>query len=277
MKILSFELICSFDSIFIIGNSTNYLFYLKNLINIFLVTKGINYYNNSYFVRTFLNNFDIQGYKFFISPYQFLFSVINSDFKKVYKIKLKNLIKSSYNISIIKLIKLLNIEINFWKQFHNLQGSEKIVSYELDIYLYKLLWKFIKRYHPRRTNSWLYYKYWRCFSGIWRFSFYDSISGNVYFLNFHYSFKKEILYLPLLMNIFEAKNYRKLFCVLFNKSLPNFKGLNRLLFIKQNGLCNICFKRLNIFNFKLIKSYNNIIVTNKYLHYFCLIHLYCKY
>jgi RNA-directed DNA polymerase len=275
---LSFEIICSFDSIFIIGNSINHLFYLKNLVNIFLVTKGIDCHNNSYFMRSFLNNFDIQGYKFFISPYRFLFSVVNSDLQKIYKIKLKNLIKSSYNISIVKLIKLLNIEINFWKQFYNFQDSARTVSYELDIYLYKLLWKFIKRYHPRRTNSWLYDKYWRCFSGIWRFSFYDSISGNVCFLNFHYSLKRENSYLPLLMNIFEAKNYRKLFCVLFHKSLPNFKGLNRLLFIKQKGLCNICFKQLNVFNFKLIKSSNNnIIVTNKYLHCFCLIHSYCKY
>jgi len=273
---LSFEFICSFDGIFIIGNSANHLFSLENLIKIFMLKQGINY-NNYHFVRTILNNLNINGYKFFISPYQFLFSIIDSDFKKIYKTKLKNLIKSSYNLSIVDLIKLLNIEINLWRQFSNFQTSEKLVSYELDIYLYKLLWKFIKRYHPRRTNSWLYDKYWKCFSGIWRFSFYDSISSNVYFLNFHYSLKKEFSYLPLLMSMFESGNYRKLFCVLFHKSLPNFKGLNRLLFIKQNGLCNICFKQLNIFNFKLVKSYNTFVVTKKYSHYFFLTHSYCKY
>jgi RNA-directed DNA polymerase len=225
-------------------------------------------------VQTFSNYVEIEHCKFFISPYQFLFSVISNNLQKRYKMKLKNLIKSAYNLNIIKLIELLNGEINLWKQVYNINSN--ITAYELDIYVYKLLWKFVKRYHPRRTNTWLYNKYWTCLSGVWRFSFYDTMSGNVFFLNFHSNLKMESSYLPLLTNIFERENSRKLFSLLFAKFMPNFKGINRLLFIRQKGLCNTCFKPLSLFNFKFSKFYYNSLYKVKYLHSLCLIHTYCS-
>lgn len=269
-------MVCTLNDIFVISNAPNYLFSIKKIIKNFLQAKGISS-NHSFYISTGFNSIEIVGYKFFNSSYSSLLFIISMNLIKHYKLKLKTLVKTLYNVNVVKLIQIINFEINLWNQFYNFYDIKQNISYELDIYVYKLLWRFIKRYHPRRTNSWLYNKYWKCFSGIWRFYFYDTQSNSIYFLNSHSTLKKEMLDLPLLINAFETKNNQKLFCTLFSKSLPNFKGINKILFIRQIGLCNICFKPMNIFNFKLVNFKNYTFIGKRYLCYFHLIHSYCSY
>ena len=61
---------------------------------------------------------------------------------------------------------------------------------ELDVYLYRLLWKWAKRRHPRRNNTWIYSKYWKVFGGIWSFYVVNNLNGELTFLNSHVYLKK---------------------------------------------------------------------------------------
>lgn len=110
------------------------------------------------------NHFDIGGSIFFVSPYVAFLNVLSGHVSRNYKRKLKAIVKESFNLSIFVLIKILNKEIENFKFVHSFLASYVTLSQELDCYTYKLLWRFVKRCHPRRSNTWIYGKFWKSFS-----------------------------------------------------------------------------------------------------------------
>lgn len=190
-------------------------------------------------------------------------------FLLIYKNNLKQIIKSSFNLSIFSLISLLNREIVSWVSYYSYFFNSIALNKSLDLYLYKLLWQFVKRCHPRRSNTWIYNKYWKRFSSVWRFSVLDTVLGRFYCLKLHTS---NFLYypcLPLSLEIFNVMNFKKFFSLLFKRSYNSFNGIHRLAFIKQKGLCFCCFKPIQDLNCKIVRIRGFVTLNFAILHTYC--------
>nr|AYB71446.1 roaA [Trachelomonas grandis] len=240
------------------------------------------------YIRGFLNeNQDLQI--FIKSIYQvvyfqgwslsrsFTFDTINQIsilLVKDHKRRMKCVVKRNYSKHPFKLLKEMNQLIYIWVFKNSLVDYYYDVWGKLDIYLYKLLWKWAKRRYPRRPNSWIYNKHWKFFSGIWRFFVKDSLSGEIQILRSHYLLKRKIYRLPNFINIFDISNKIKVENLSFNRFIDTFKGVMHLLWKRQKGRCFVCQGILivrNFSNFKIIRIKNSL----RHLLSYGIIHNYC--
>lgn len=137
----------------------DFLFFLNTSVTFFLKNRGLELRNLYFFNSSSLGAFPLIDSKFFISPYSKLKSVLFSQVVCNYKVILKSIIKNSYNLPIFKVVKKINKEIINWN--NKRYCSVDCLNLELDLYLYKLLWKFVRRSHSRRGKIWVYNKYWK--------------------------------------------------------------------------------------------------------------------
>ena len=128
----------------------------------FLPTFNLKPVKSVYFGLSFGNRF------FLKTSTNVVFSLVNNSELKQYKCRLKTLVKSSYDFNCLQLIKSLNSCIVSWSKEFGSTSFYTSLSVSLDFYLYKLLWTWCKRFHPRRTNSWIFERYWTYISGRFR-------------------------------------------------------------------------------------------------------------
>jgi RNA-directed DNA polymerase len=192
-----------------------------------------------------------------------------------YKIKLKLIIKNSFSLAVFQLISLVNNSIFFWMNSFTILDCFSDICGALDVYLYKLLWKWAKRRHPRRPNTWIFNKYWKYFSGQWKFFCLKSTTGNVYILKSH--FIKNILFLRLpysinVLNLFNLKKVNKFF---FRSFGSFFLEVFKFLWCKQKGICFLCHRNLVIIDVNSVSLYylskNKVLLSN-----LALVHSYCR-
>nr|YP_010700227.1 putative group II intron reverse transcriptase/maturase RoaA [Euglena deses]WCH63371.1 putative group II intron reverse transcriptase/maturase RoaA [Euglena deses] len=195
----------------------------------------------------------------------------SKNYVRSYRRKLKNILKNYKNKSIYQLICIINSKIVEWKIYFKVSKFYKILSSSLDIYLNKILWTFVKRCHPRRTNTWIYNKYWKNFNGTWKFFSIDLTSGKILILmSHHLKGKFKIDYrIHNLLTIFNIYNQKKCFKINFKKSQYNFIGIYSILYNKQKGLCAHCKYLLNDKELKLVNisklSYNKYFFSTLFL------------
>nr|YP_009503371.1 roaA [Euglena clara]AXA45463.1 roaA [Euglena clara] len=147
-----------------------------------------------------------------------------------------------------------------------------------DFYLYKSLWKFVKKFHPRRSNKWIYLKYWKNFGGLWKFlSIYN---GKVYILKAHSCFVGQIktYRFPASLSIFNSKHYRKRLFLLLKKTCVDFKSTFGVLYNRQKGVCYVCHCPIAFNSFRVVR---NLLNPSRNSYFFLsdlyLIHIYCNY
>lgn len=208
--------------------------------------------------------------------YSSIFFYVNRNFIRKYKIKLKTIVKNSNNLDLIIMLKKINFEISIWIKFYSFSYQMLDISTELDLYIYKVLWRFVKRCHPRRTSSWVYYKYWKNFSGIWKFTVYDFLKGKFYFLSSHKKLKKNFFYLPLSLNVFDSYNSKKLNSSVYKKYQSSFISFYLFIYNRQKGLCFCCKKTLNFKTFKLVNISNFMNKKVNFISNLYLFHSYCN-
>ena len=78
------------------------------------------------------------------------------------KNKLKVIIVTNRTAKTVNLIGLLNPVIRGWANFHR-HIVAKAVFNELDRYIFRLLWKWACRRHPKKNKHWIKNKYFKCF------------------------------------------------------------------------------------------------------------------
>lgn len=249
---------------------------LSNLILNFFNLRGVCVKATSFDPIFAFKSFKIHEWNFLLSSNNNLLISIHSDTIRNYKRLLKSIIKNFIKGNIISLLKEVNKNIDLWSANHYFFESWNNVSHELDLYTYKLLWKSFKKIHPRRSNSWIYSKYWKNFSGLWVFSLYNPLTKNVYFLRSHslHKYYNTFSTLPLFLNIFDIFNDLKLNSIIFYRNLNSFSGIFKVLYKKQSGRCACCFKFLTFDNCKLI-SLASLRGTTRSISQFYLYHIFC--
>lgn len=259
--------------------------------NLTIIIKGMNNYEyiepflSSFFktrnliFRSKLSHIDFgfrfRDWYFYRSSFGSYFSVVSKETIKFYKSELKSMVKSFGSASTSFLIKILNSKIIRWKNIYSSSDFFFDITNEIDVYLNKLLWKWAHRRHPRRSNTWIYNKYWSFINNRWYFSCFETSSGKFSILDSHFCNKTVIYRMPYFLNVFDLYNKSKLDLVWFKKLRVELKGIYRFLLVKQSGVCGFCnkpFYKLGFDYFKITvirKGCNNI--SNFVLvHNFCL-------
>lgn len=237
--------------------------------------KGFSY---SYNLKS--KSFNLNTWSFLINQNNIILGSIHRNCIRYYKRILKYIIKNSKNTSNFSCLIKVNQEIIKWSTLFYHADNWMIVSRELDLYLYKLLWRLVKKQHPRRPNYWIYSKFWKNILGVWTFFIYDPLTGKICYLKFHNSCMKNLknYSAPMALNVYDIKDKEKLFLALFCKHRIRFIGFYKFLYNKQKGLCFLCNKPIFFNNFKLINICSNLkfykSIENSF-HYLVLSHDTC--
>lgn len=203
------------------------------------------------------------------------FGVINSNKIQKYKRELKLIVKSSFKVEF--LLSLLNKKITEFRINYSFCDFYNSYALFFDLYLNKLLWKWARRRHPRRTHSWIYSKYWTLFSGYSKFFCLQFKVGKFLILKSHkISVDKIFPRFPLTFEVFDLYNVRKFKFLFFTKFKSRFIGFYRILFETQKGFCGFCRQPLfSVLDSRII-FIRRIIVANKLVSSFFLVHKYCN-
>nr|AKL78997.1 RoaA [Euglena viridis] len=271
------KIIRVFHNIFIFSNFPDKFQFYKLLLVKFFNLRSIKFSKELFITHSFYEGFEFLGWKLQKSPFHFLLTQVSKNNIKSYKLELKTLIKKSSNINLFKTLIIINLKIDKWLNSYYLSDFCNDISNDLDLYVYKLFWRFVKRCHPRRSNTWIYYKYWKNLSGSWKFVAYDSLNNRICVLKSHKISMGFSFAFPLMLNIFDKCNDRKIYITLYEKNKRNFSDFYFLIYKKQKGLCFCCHRSLDFSRLKLVnlssfttkKKLN--VVSNLYLF-----HLYCK-
>lgn len=252
--------------------------FLKNLLKSFFNSRGI-----ICNIETIpLSNFVSRGLNFlfldFLRSDFYITSKLYNQELKFYKLKLKLLLKISFNKQIILILNIVNIEIMKWLEYtFSLPNKEKLY-YKLDLYVYRLFWRHLKKRHPKKSNTWIYLRYWGNFSGLWKFFIFDYKFNKLVFLKSHFSLVNNFIVnnykVYNSLNIFNMYNVIKLKQIIFKKFqfkyLPNYI----VLYEKQKGLCFSCTKALGSKNFRILYLKKN---RDKLFQNLVIVHLYCSF
>lgn len=251
-------------------------FILRELYS-FLYGRGINInltgsIFNSHF---FFDRFTILGWQFLLLEKNFYSGIVSRTNIREHKIRLKLVVKNYGNCDTFTLLSFINRIIFEWSNSYSCSDFCWDVWGELDVYLDKLLWRWARRRHPRRPNTWIYLKYWRPFFGTWKFFSVNPINGAVILLRSHSSADYFIYRLPLSLNIYDLFNKKKIDIFFYKKSFNLFHGVFQLLWVRQKGLCFCCKRVFSTINFNNVKVCN-IRTSKNYLYNLVLLHSYCS-
>lgn len=219
--------------------------------------------------------FPILDFNFIKLEDSIIYCVFSQNFIKNYKLKLKLLVKTySFDLNNVSFLNKLNKLIFCWSTNYNYMDSVFDVWTSLDVYVYKLLWVCVKRRHPRRPKTWIFLKYWKLFSGIYRFYIFNYLVGSFSILRSHFYLDVYVSRLPLSLNFYNFPNQNKFNFFNFNKFKCSFTGMFKFLWLKQLGICLICNRTFDSLDFNSIKITIFNRKRNNFSNYF-LVHSYC--
>lgn len=257
--------------------STNFYFFIcfRFFLQEYFVMKGFYDVFADFSFDLFSSSLNLLDFSFIKVNDSIIYSIFSQDFLRVYKLKLKLLVKNcGFNSNIFLFLKLLNRVIFVWSVNYNFLNCFYDIWSAIDVYLYKLLWRWARRRHPRRPNTWIYAKYWRIFSGVYKFYTINYLTGNFLILRSHYYLHNFISRLPIALNFYNNFDEKKFNFFAFMRFKQHFNGLFGYFWFKQKGLCFVCKKSFDISNFNGIKFQTNTVLTNNIYNYY-LVHAYC--
>jgi RNA-directed DNA polymerase len=130
----------------------------KELIKNFLTDKGLELSDEKTLITRIDNGFDFLGWNFRKYKGKLLIKPSKKSIQKVTE-KISNTIKDGKTWTQEVLIDTLNPIITGWSNYHQGVVSKKTFS-TLDSRIWKMLWKWAKRRHPKKSKFWIVNKYW---------------------------------------------------------------------------------------------------------------------
>lgn len=264
------------NEFYLFSISRNKLMMIDYLLRTFLVSRSCLTSMSLFFPDTLYSGLNLFGWKFFISRSGKFLGAVSLDNLRNYKSRLKLVIKSSLFIQPFIRLKKLNSLIFDWCSIYGFSDVNYDVFGYLDVYLYKLLWNWAKRRHPRRPSTWVYSKYWRFFPSLnlWRFYFLDYSLSKCLFLRLHVPHSVNVYYIPSSLNSFSLKDYNKVGLNWVKKCSHILSGLHLFLYKSQSGKCFCCGKFFNQFSNDNIKVFRLCVGSSSITRY-VLLHINC--
>lgn len=243
----------------------------------FLQSRNLYIKQENLFVSFIFDGFQFLDWSFYYISYSFI-AVPSSNLIKSQKNLLKLLIKTSSNLNIFSIIKTINLQIDSWRYNCSFLDFYWDLSNEIDVFLYKLLWAWVRRRHPRRNNTWIYSKYWKYLFGKWRFFAKDIVDGRIILIKSHLLYKSHIFRIPNSIDIFNINDRFKVNDIWFKKIRNNFRGIYNLLYSNQKGICLACNRLIfsnSLNDLKILRAEKKFISQNAFVSSLILVHNYC--
>jgi len=131
---------------------------VKELIKDFLTDKGLELSDEKTKITHIEKGFDFLGWNFRKYKGTLLIKPSKKSIQKVTE-KISNTIKEGKAWTQNGLIVTLNPIITGWSNYH--QGVvSKEIFHVLDYKIWNMLWKWAKRRHPKKSNTWVIHNYW---------------------------------------------------------------------------------------------------------------------
>lgn len=171
---------------------------------------------------------------------------------KAFLDKFRDKIKRYGSMKQEKLIRTLNPMITGWVNFHRHNVSAKTFEY-VDFQIWKALWRWAVRRHPKKSRKWIAAKYWHTVGNrTWTFGAKTSSkkeNGDDYYVDLKYATNTDIVRFTKIKA--EANPFDEEWQQYFeeretDKMLLSLKGRDFLtkLFRKQKGSCPVCGEKI---------------------------------
>lgn len=149
------------DNFIVTGGSERQLERVKSILKEFLLPRGLEIDPGKTQIVHISEGFNFLGWTFIKGKNGYLQRSICKNAQQAHKAKLRDLIKNSRNKSPSALIADLNPIIRGWCNYHRCCSGIWTVWSKTNQYLYRLLWKWARNRHTRRSRLWIYDKYWK--------------------------------------------------------------------------------------------------------------------
>jgi RNA-directed DNA polymerase len=145
------------ENFIVTARSPQQLQMVMRTVSDFLKPRGLELHPEQTKILNIYDGFHFLGSTFKKSQSGMLLRKVSKQSIKEHKWKLRDTLKNSRNKSTSAIIAELNLLIKnpFCKIFNN----------TLNQYLYKLLWRWARKRHPRQPRSWIYDHYWKILEG----------------------------------------------------------------------------------------------------------------
>lgn len=217
------------------------------IIREFLQERGLELAEDKTTITHITEGFDFLGCNVKWYNDKLLIKPSDKNYKAVIS-KIRGIIKANPTLKQSYLIRKLNPIIRGWVNFHKYNVSSKIFE-RLDYDIWRSLWRWCKRRHPKKSHKWIAQKYFhKCDNRTWTFS--EELEQGKTLRLIYATDTKITRFLKTKSDAtaYDSKwdNY---FAERDNKRMKrDLNGRNKLnyLYKSQKGICPKCGQRLNI-------------------------------
>lgn len=188
-----------------------YLTFLNIFVRNTLRIRGLNFFDFHSNLLFLDENFLLLSWNFNFIFHPLILAFLNSKVIKNHKYNLKQQVKNFFYYSPSFLVLTLNKTIRNWVRLYYYSDRFFFTCRDLDLYLSKILWRFLRNFHSRKSKLWIFNKYWIKKDGLWYFFILDSVLKKSFFLLKHYFIKTDFLFnFFSFLNIFDSLNRFKI-------------------------------------------------------------------
>lgn len=150
------------DHFIVTGTSRRQLEGVKSLLSEFFTERGLLLQAGATKIVHITEGFDFLGWTFRKKREGgMLFSVISKSADKAHRLKLREIIKNAGNKPPSALLSDLTSIRRAWSIYHRPCPRAWQMWGRLNQYLFRLLWRWALKRHPRKARSWVYDHYWK--------------------------------------------------------------------------------------------------------------------
>jgi RNA-directed DNA polymerase len=141
---------------------------LKELVRGYLAERGLQLSEEKTLITHIGEGFDFLGWNFRKYNGKLLIKPSKKSQQKVVQ-KIREIIHSHRSATQDELIRILNPIIEGWSSYH--QGTVATKVFKLiDCYIFRMLWRWARRRHPKKSRHWIKSRYWKTTGNDhWRF------------------------------------------------------------------------------------------------------------
>lgn len=228
------------DDFIITGRSKRQLERVKKLLSEFLLPRGLELHPDKTKIVHINDGFNFLGWTFVKGQNGYLQRLISKDSQQAHKAKLRDLVKNSGNKPASALISDLNPVIRGWCNYHRCCSGIGSVWSKTNQYLYRLLWKWARKRHPRQSRVWIYDKYWKRVDKRLTFVAHSDKDLTHYKMTPYRFTTLPIRRLKGETNVFLLTNKEYIYKIWNIKKVNLEAGLRQTLWRGQKGICPCC-------------------------------------
>lgn len=147
------------------GCSPRQLERVRGVISDFLRPRGLVLHPTKTRILSIYQGFDFLGWTFRKTRNTKLLGTISRESITSHRLQIKRIIKRAGKAPPSDLISKLNPVIRGWCNYHRCANDIWKAWNSNNQYLYRLLWKWVRNRHLRRSRYWIYDKYWKPWQG----------------------------------------------------------------------------------------------------------------